>query len=99
MAINPIEVNGMVVRQQDFQSFKAQEEAKPLQDNINYQTQVEKNVETKSTNVVQKNDVDYNQNSDSRHNEYSGDGGKNRKKKEEDGKVINKTIRSFDVKI
>lgn len=98
MAINPIEVNGMIVRQNDFQMHKTSEDMKPVVDNMNYQTQVEKSVEYKATNVIDKNEVDYNQDSDQKHNEYDGDGGRRRKKKE-DGKVINKSIRSFDIKI
>ena len=102
MAIGPIEMNGMVTRQQDFQQIKTAEDAKPMYDNMNYSHEVKKNadvavryVHDKDESKMEKDD------SDNKHNSYSGDGGRNRNKDndKEEGRVIKKNSASFDVKI
>lgn len=101
MAVGAIEFNGMVTRQQDFQNIKTAEDQKPIVDSQNYQIQVEKNAEANTGQVHKKDEAALYDGSDQGSNEYSGDGGKKRKKKDEnkDGRVINKSVRSFDVKI
>lgn len=98
MGVGPIEFNGMVTRQQDFQNIKTQEDQKPIVDNMNYQNTVHKNVEANSSQVHDKNETAFSNDANQNKNEYSGDGGRNRKKKK-DGTVINKSVRSFDVKV
>lgn len=100
MAIGAIEFNGMVTRQQDFQNVKTAEDQKPVVDNLNYQTQVEKNVQDNSNQVHDKNEANFSNDANQNKNEYSGDGGRNRNKnKSKDGTVVKKSVRSFDVKI
>lgn len=98
MAVGMIEFNGMVTRQQDFQNIKTAEDQKPIVDNMNYQTTVEKKIEAKSNQVQSKDQAEFSNDANQNKNEYSGDGGRNRKKKQ-DGAVIKKTARSFDIRI
>lgn len=99
MAIGPIELHGMVTRTQDFQQIKANENQKPVFDNMTYSTQVEKQAEKNVEYVHNKDNTEFTKgDSNQNKNEYAGDGGRNRKKKE-DGKVINKSLRSFDMKV
>lgn len=104
MAIGAIEFNGMVTRQQDFQNVKTAEDQKPIVDNTNYQNQVEKNVQDNTSQVHNKDEAQFSNDANQNKNEYSGDGGKNRnnarnQKNAKDGKIINKSVRSFDIKI
>lgn len=99
MAIGPIELQGMNLRTQDFQGLKNSENQKPIMDNMNYQTQVQKNVETNVEFVHDKDSAEFSKgDSNQNKNEYAGDGGRNRKKNK-DGKVIDKSVRSFDMKV
>ena len=88
MAISMIEFQGQIPRQQDFLDYN------------NFQTQVERNAQSASSEVVKRNDVQWNKDEDRGNGNasYQGDGGKNRKKKAED-KVVKKDNKSFDIRI
>lgn len=100
IGVSPIELNGMVSRTQDFSAIKHQNDVKPVVDQGNYQQQVEKNVENKSTTVIQgqKTETDGEGNGSGG---YAGDGGKHRKKKEvpDEGKMIVKSRGRFDISV
>lgn len=98
MAVGAIEFNGMVTRQNDFQNIKTAEDQKPIIDNMNYQGTVQKKIEVNNSQVHDKDQAEFNNDANQNKNEYSGDGGRNRKNKK-DGAVIKKSVRSFDVKI
>lgn len=97
MAIGPIELHGMITRQNDVQQVKVNQEQKPLIDHMNQQVEVEKKVENKSKQVLQKDDAELQKDSEGK-NEYAGDGGRNRKKPKE-GIVVKKGVSSFDIRI
>ncbi len=106
MAITPLEQLGTIGRTQDFSMIKQQEENKMLGNQTVIQSQVEKNVENRLTQVRQ---ADHSEMLDKKFdakekgdNQYAGDGGKGRKKtpdKHVDGKVVLKGAGSFDMKI
>lgn len=100
MAISMIEFQGQIPRQQDFQTMKQNEDMKPALDYNNIQTQVERNAQSASNEVVKRNDVQWNKDEEKGNGNasYHGDGGKNRKKKAED-KVVKKDNTSFDIRI
>lgn len=107
MAISPIVLNGMISRTQDFTTLKHNEANKTLVDQGNFQQRFEKEVESRLTQVHQKDDVEKeNKKFDARdkgNGEYSGDGGKKKKKENEalikDGKVVIKGTSHFDIHI
>jgi hypothetical protein len=104
MALGIVEINSAMTGINDFNTIRHNEEAKAGVDQVNFQNQFDQEMETKRIDVNQSEDANNRQKGfDSRDkgsNEYSGDGGRNRKKKEEnpDGKVIPK-YSGFDMKI
>lgn len=98
MPIGPIELHGMVARTQDFQNLKTAEDNKGILENMYSGDRMEKKVFEKADNVQSKDDAYFYNDSKQGKNEYTGDGGQKRKKKE-DGKVIDKSVHSFDIKI
>ena len=105
MAIGMVELNGTIQRTQDYTAIKHQQDNKPSVDQANFQTQMDKKVEEKSTQVLQGDDTTRNENhADAREkgqNSYAGDGGANRKKKDnaQEGKVILKGMSHFDMSV
>lgn len=107
MGFGIVELNSAMTGIHDYTTIKHNEDAKGMVDQTNYQTQVEKSVEVKLTNVHQSDDANNRQKKfdarDKGSNEYSGDGGKKRDKKDEqdkkDGVVMPKSGGSFDIKI
>lgn len=100
--ISPIEMNGMVGRTQDFSIMKHHDDMKSVIDQGNSLNQVEKNTDNKTHTVIegQKAETD-GENSGSK-NPYGGDGGKNRKKKDEipeEGRMMIKKRGGFDTKV
>ena len=104
MSIGPVELGGVVGRAQDFSTIKQNEDNKGLVDQTNFHNKFEQKI-NQNTKTVQEGD-----NADGIHkrfdpsekgdNEYEGDGGRNRKKKQpEDGKVVIKNKGGFDIKI
>ena len=106
MSINRIELQGTIVRAQDFTTIKHNEDNKGMIDQTNFQTEFHKTVDNKLTQVQKGDNAEgKGKGPDAREkgsNEYSGDGGRKRKKnsgQEEDGKVMLKGISRFDMKI
>ena len=90
MSINRIDF-GVVAASSEVGSLKAAEEARPLMDQRNFQTQFNQEVDNQRSQVTQKDDVGqgelHSDAQDKGSNEYFGDGGKNRRgKKDEEEK-------------
>ncbi len=106
MSINRIELQGTITRAQDYTTIKHNEDNKGMIDQSNFQTQFQKTVESKVSQVHQGDNAENGKkNYDAKEKgggEYSGDGGRRRKKdqeKEPDGRVLLKGIGRFDTKI
>lgn len=110
MSINRIELQGTITRAQDYTTIKHNEDNKGMVDQTNFQTQFQKTVENKVTQVHQGDNTENGKkNYDSKekgNGEYSGDGGRRRRKNKEkaeekdfDGRVLLKGIGRFDAKI
>lgn len=104
MAISPLVTHGTIARTQDFTTIKHNEDQKGLIDQSNFQQQFRKEVNDRPHQVNRQDNADfYNRNFDAKDkgdNQYYGDGGKNRKRQQEEpGKVIIKGQNSFDMKI
>lgn len=104
MAIGQIEIQGQITRAQDFTSIKHHEDTKSTVEQANVSVQFSKQVEAQVTKVKRGDQPEYyNKKFDAKDkgsNEYHGDGGQNRKKKEEkepDGKVLLKGVGSFNI--
>lgn len=104
MAIGQIELQGQITRAQDFTSIKHNEDTRGTVEQANVSTQFSKQVESNVTKVKRGDQPEYyNKKFDAKDkgsNEYHGDGGKNRNKKEKkeaDGKVLLKGVGRFDV--
>ncbi len=95
MAIGQIELQGQTLRTQDYTAVKHNEDNKGTVQQAYAQAQNTKQVETQHYRVNQGTQPEYHEKKfdakEKGSNEYSGDGGRNRKKKEEDGKVILKS--------
>lgn len=104
MAIGPIEMNGIISRTQDYSTMKQNEDNKGLIQQEAFQNSFEKTLDAKSHQVTRGDNAGKGEaKKDAREkgsNEYSGDGGRQRKReKNTGGKVIVKGRQSFDVKI
>lgn len=104
MAIGPIELQGTIARSQDIYSIKQNEDQKGVINQSNFQTQFSKEVNERPHQVNKSDDADFlNKKFDAKEkgsNQYSGDGGKKKKSKEEEvGRVVVKGWNRFDVKI
>ncbi len=99
--ISPIELSGTVGRTQDFSIMKHQDDAKPVIDQGNSLVQVEKNVESQASTVIRGNRTETNtEGGDGKG--YAGDGGRQRKKKDEvpkEGRVMVKRPGGFDISV
>ena len=101
MAIGQIEIQGQITRAQDYTTIKHNEDMRGNVEQANAGEQVSKQAENQVNRVNQKQQPD---NQNNKHdakekgsNEYRGDGGRNRakkeeKQKEEDGKVLLKGV-------
>lgn len=105
MAIRPVEMQGVVQRNQDVAGYKANQDNKVAVDQANFYGNHIKELQEKQENVIKKDNADYNQmNYDAKEkgrNEYQGNNKHKRKhrEEEEDGKVVVKKKATFDVKI
>lgn len=106
MSINRIELQGTIVRAQDFTTIKQNEDNKGMVDQSNFQMEFHKVVDNKLTRVQHGDNAEgKGKGADAKekgNNEYTGDGGRQRRKhsgQEEDGKVMLKGISRFDMKI
>lgn len=99
MAISMIEFQGQIPRQQDFQTYKQNEDSRPMINYENFQNQVSRNAESASSQVIRRNEAEWNdEDKEQGGSSYQGDGGRNRKKHVED-KIIKKEKDSFDIRI
>lgn len=105
MAISRIELQGQVTRAQDFTTIKQNEDNKGMVDQSNFQNQFQQNIDQHLHQVRRGDESEFlNKRFDAKekgNGSYEGDGGRNRKKKEEqdDGRVICKRQGGFDIKI
>lgn len=107
MAIGHVELNVAMTGVQDYVSQRHHEETRSVVDQSNLQTQNERNVEVKITNVHESEDTNNRQKKfdakEKGSNQYTGSGkGRDKDKKEEKddmGKVVAKQYSSFDMKI
>lgn len=108
MSISRIELQGQITRAQDYTTIKHNEDNKGIIDQNNFQSQFNKAVDNKMAQVHQSEDTQkQNKRFDAKDKgdgEYSGDGGKNRNKRNQkddnsDGKVTIKNMNRFDMKI
>ncbi|MBR1852256.1 MAG: hypothetical protein IJ794_03630 [Lachnospiraceae bacterium] len=102
MAIGGIDLT-TISRTQDYTTIKQNEDNKAMMDQVNLGHQEQKNEETKATTVQDGSNAEwYNKKQDGRdksNNEYAGDGGRKRQKKETTDRVVVKGRGGFDLKI
>lgn len=103
MAISPILLNGTIQQTDNVLHNQVKQAEKGMVDQGNIQVQEEKKEQQMARQVVH---ADESLLKDGRfdarekgNNEYSGDGGKRRKKMKGDGKVVEKSEGGFDIKI
>ncbi|MCR5503863.1 MAG: hypothetical protein K6F53_12735 [Lachnospiraceae bacterium] len=105
MAISRVEFNGQTLNAQNFTHIKHNEDTKDLVDQSNLTQQTQVRAEDKLHQVNDTEETDNREKkqdaSEKGKNEYAGDGGKNRRRKEEDGHVMIKgqAPHGFDFKI
>ncbi|MBQ9989704.1 MAG: hypothetical protein IJP31_01990 [Lachnospiraceae bacterium] len=104
MAIGQIDLNNAMTRIQDFTTQKHNEDTRGLVEQNQLQNQFNKELTMSLRQVVKSEETEYqNKKFDAKEkgsNQYSGDGGKRRKKDQlSEGRVIPKTEGGFDVKI
>lgn len=100
--VSPVELNGMNMRTQDFSAIKHHEDAKVNVDQGNFNIQVEKKTEQKSSTVIEGQKAETHGESQGNGSAYAGDGGRNRKRKSDvpdDGRVVVKRQGGFDMSI
>ena len=104
MTISRIEMQGQITQTQDYGTLRHNEENQPLV-HQNYLTKAnEQSVELKLHQVNESEEngpsKEHKDAKEEGSNQYHGDGGQNRKKKELEGKVLGKGIsQGFDMKI
>lgn len=98
-----IEIQGGIPRTQDYATLRQQEDMKSTIQQAQSGIRMDEQVRTKSSNVHESENADnYLDGSGEGKGErksYAGDGGKNRKKKQPDGKVVLKSTSGIDIKI
>lgn len=107
MAIGPIEMQGQILRTQDYSAVKHQEDTKAeiAQSNISETRQSEEvRQHNRVTQTNQSNKQNLNSDaSDKGNNEYTGDGGKKRREareaREADGKVLIKAAKHINMSV
>lgn len=103
MAVSLVELNGTISRTQDYSIQRQNEYNKGLMDQSNIQLQQDKKEQNNATTVQQSSQSAKGENqADAKEKGkgfYAGDGGKNRKKNQGDGKVIKKGQSHFDMSV
>lgn len=104
MAINPIEVNGMLVRTQDLSAIKQNEDNRAILQQGNVANSVVKKMQEKHEQVVNAEKTEYNEYrydaKEKGNGSYQGNRRKKEnKEKEEDGKIVKKQPGGFDMRI
>ena len=106
MAIGFVEMQGQITRAQDFTSIKHNDDTRPMVEQENFAQQMTKQIERQASRVNEGQQSEFlNKGFDAKEkgsNEYSGDGGRSRKKKlteNADGKVLMKKADNFDFSV
>ncbi len=105
MTISRVELQGQTLRAQDFTNIKHNEDTKVMVDQSNITQQTEQTAQNRLHQVNRSDETDNREKGfdakEKGKNEYAGDGGKNRRRKEEDGRVFIKGQGSggFDFKV
>ncbi len=103
MAISPILLNGSIQQTDNVLHNQVKQAEKGMVDQGNIQIQEEKKEQRRAKQVVNADETMFKENrfdaKEKGRNEYSGDGGKHRKKFKGDGKVVAKSVGGFDIKI
>ena len=103
MAISPIEFSGTLGAQDNLSHLKANEDNRAAILHGNAHIQVEHEAVNKLNRVREADDVSKEQKgfnaSEKGDNEYQGDGGRNRRKKEREGQVVVKSKGGFDISV
>ena len=106
MAIGFVEMQGQITRAQDFTTIKHNEDTKGMVEQANVGQQMTKQVERQANRGNKGEQPEYHERKfdakDKGSNEYYGDGGqgkKDRKKQEKDGKVLLKGIGHIDISL
>lgn len=103
MAISPILLNGSIQQTDNVLHNQIRQVEKGMVDQGNIQVQVEKKEQQNAKQVVHADETLFKEErhdaKEKIHNEYSGDGGKRRRRFKGDGKVVEKTKSGFDMKI
>ncbi len=103
MAISPILLHGSIQQTDNVLHNQVKQIEKGMVDQGNIQVQKEKKEEHDARQVVRQEDSVFKEErfdaKDKGKNSYSGDGGKNRKASDKDGRIVSKGWGSFDMKI
>lgn len=106
MGLGPMEISGSITRVMDFANMKQADDNRVNVDQANFQGQMHKEINNRSTTVERGNDANNNQKKfdakEKGSNEYYGDGGRRRsdENRNRDGFVRAKTGTStFDIRI
>lgn len=102
MAFGQMDITA-VTRVQDFTSIKQNEDNRSVLQQTQLGHNAEKEIQVKATQVRESEDIEWHSKQfDARQkgdNQYTGDGGKNRKKKQVEERVVVKGKSGFDLKI
>lgn len=103
MALSPIVFNGTINASQNIAEMRANEEGKVNVMQGEAARRTEDDIEGKLNRVREADDANNDQrkfdSSEKGDNEYAGDGGRNRKRKDKDGTVLIKNKGGFDITI
>ncbi|MBQ2407214.1 MAG: hypothetical protein II312_11220 [Lachnospiraceae bacterium] len=103
MAVSPILLNATIQQSNDVLQNQTKQIEKGMVDQSNILQREVKKEQQRAKQVVKQDDVIFSQErydaKEKGHGSYSGDGGKKRKTVPKEGRVINKSEGSFDIKI
>ncbi|MBQ2115222.1 MAG: hypothetical protein II193_01335 [Lachnospiraceae bacterium] len=103
MAVSPILLNATIQQSNDVLQNQTKQIEKGMVDQSNILQREVKKEQQLAKQVVKQDDVIFSQErydaKEKGHGSYSGDGGKKRKNVPKEGRVINKSEGSFDIKI
>ncbi len=103
MPIAPVYLNGMISATPEISALKVSDDNKAALIQSNTENTIEREAEDHANQVVSKDDVNNDQAgynaSEEGSNKYAGDGGRNRQKKKEFGKVVTKKQGGFNITV
>lgn len=103
MAISPILLNGSIQQTDNVLHNQVKQAEKGMVDQGHIQIQTVKKEQQNAKQVVHADEALFKEgrfdSKEKGNNEYTGDGGKNRKKFKGDGQVVTKSVGGFDMKI